>query len=221
MTARTPRTLSGGRVASLALSFAAFGFLIWMLFREFEHRANAPFPLNFDHGFLVVIILVFWLQSRRSFGVWITFTVGFALAATCIWLDKLAAVNTMRAISADDGGLKAILAYAGFFGLTLAWIVAIPAEESMRRAGAIPSSWVKYLPFVVAAIGVALMVSAAALFRYQVFNIDPRPIAEYPALARRDSFYLAVAFLILAICRVVLPAIASNSGFRLGGQSTS
>jgi hypothetical protein len=218
MTVSTLRSLGGGRAASLALSFAAIAFVIWMLFRDFEHRRNSPFPLNFDLGFLIVIIFVFWLQSRRTFGVWITLTVGIGLAAACFWLNKLAAVNTMRAISADDAGLKAILAYAGFFGLALVWIVATPADESMRRAGLIPKAWVRYVPFAVAAIGVALMASAAALFRHQVFDLGPRPLGDYPSLVRRDAFYLAAAFLTLAICRALLPVIASNPKFRPGEQ---
>jgi hypothetical protein len=216
MTPKSPYERFSRSKAGFVVFVALMAVCWWFSFRFFRESLQSPVTYRSDSGlsFVVIIIAVIWVQTTRLFSFWTRWIVPIVMFVVCGCLAHEGAAHLQNATTQDDQGWKAILSYAGFFGVALLWIVAVPVEETIYRGGAVPRGRLKFWPLGFALAGLIMIASASVLFVHYVMWSSPQPAEYYLVVARNSAIYLGLGFCVLAIARLFLPLLRTDARTR-------
>jgi hypothetical protein len=205
--------------AAFPVFVAVMALLGWVFYRDIRDRLAAPLSGRSDLSFLVTGIFLLWLLPTRSFPAW-RGLLGVPLFVVCALADLQALRHERLAGVSSDETFRVILWYAVFFGITLAWIVAIPIEEALYRDANVPRGRLKYWPIIFAVAGLALIAAAGIWIPSYPLGPLVQPRLNYVYAVHRAAIYLSLAFLVLAMARVILPFLPANTANKAQGGST-
>ncbi len=195
--------------AAAVIFFSLMAFTGWLAYRDIREKLASPIPGKDDLNFLVVALFVLWCFSNRPLPWWRNL---FALPilVVCALCDRQALRHAWLAVNQGHGGVASALWTAAFFGAALVCIVAFPIEESLYRFDKIPRDQLKKWPIFFGLTGGALIFATALWFYFYVSTPPVQPMLEYANVGHRATIYLSLAFVALAMARVILPLVSSR-----------
>jgi hypothetical protein len=188
--------------AAFPLFVAVMALLGWVFFRDIRDRLAAPLSGSGDLSFLAIAVFVLWFFPTRSLPPW-RGLIGLPIFIACALVDFQATKHERLAVFLAGEGSKAILWYTAFFAISLVWIVAFPVEESLYRHGNVPRGQLRNWPIIFAGAGLALMAGTGVWLASHLRRLPPQPILNYLYFGHRVAIYLSLAFVALAMARVI------------------
>jgi hypothetical protein len=179
----------------------------WFAIRSFRQSLSFPVARAVDFSIIIIATFLSWTMMTRQFSFWTRWVVSWIAFAVCGILSAEAGKHMALAIGRSDQGLRAALFFAAFFGVTLLWIVLIPVEEAVYRAGTVPRGRLRFWPLSFAVAGVAMIAYAGLIFAHHLESLSQNPSLHELIATKNVAIYLVWAFVVLLLARMLSPLL--------------